>query len=132
MAETDAANERAVLLLVDDEVHILSALRRSLRREGYLILTAESAAQALGLLAQHPIDLILSDQMMPGMNGLEFLVCARRVRPDTVRLLITGWREAVSGETLEALGIHALIPKPWDDAELKQTLRSALERRAGT
>jgi adenylate cyclase len=116
----------ASLLIVDDEVRILTALRRSLRREGWEILVAESPADALRILEERAVDLILSDQKMPGMSGLELLaeVCERH--PRTRRMLITGWTEEVPPEKIAELGIRALIPKPWDDAELKGLLRAEL------
>ncbi len=114
------------LLLVDDEVHILAALRRALRREGWRLLTAETPQQALRVLDEQPIDLILTDQKMPGMSGLDLLADAVRRRPQARRVLITGWMESVPPERLAALGVRALIPKPWDDAELKATLRAQL------
>jgi len=117
---------RGTLLFVDDEAHILSALRRVLRREGYRILTAESGAQALELLDAESVDAIISDQKMPGMSGLQLLDAARRRSPETRRLLLTGWTEAVPPERIRSLGIVAVIPKPWDDAELKRTLRAQL------
>ena len=116
----------ATLLLVDDESRILSSLRRALRREGYRILVASTPAEALRLLDAEPIDAILSDHKMPGMSGLDLLEAAARRRPAAARLLITGWPDAIPEERLAALGIRALIPKPWDDAELKRALREAL------
>ncbi|HTY18432.1 MAG TPA: response regulator [Myxococcota bacterium] len=113
---------------MDDEAHILAALRRALRREGYRILTAASPSEALALLETEAVDAILSDHKMPGMSGLELLAAAARRRPAAARLLITGWPDAIPGERLAALGIRALIPKPWDDAELKRALRDALAR----
>ena len=115
-----------VVLVVDDEARILSALRRTLRREGYEILTAETPAEALRILEERAVDLILSDQKMPGMSGLELLARAAERRPAAARLLITGWTEEVPQRELEALGVRALLPKPWDDGELKRTLRQAL------
>ena len=121
-----AAAERPVLLIVDDEARILSALRRTLRREGYEILTANTPAEALRVLDETPVDAVLSDQKMPGMSGDQLLAEAARRRPDAVRLLITGWTQELPPERLEELGIRALVTKPWDDAKLKATLRRAL------
>ncbi len=118
--------ERPTLLLVDDEERILSALRRTLRREGYEILTVNSVAGALEVLDQRPVDLILSDFKMPGMTGMELLAEARRRQPRVARLLITGWSQAVSPAELEAAEVAILISKPWEDADLKRALREAL------
>jgi len=116
------------LLLVDDEPHILSTLRRALRREGYRILSATAPAEALRLLEVEPVDAILSDHKMPGMSGLDLLAAAARRRPAVARLLITGWPHEIPRERLAELGICALIPKPWDDGALKRSLREALAR----
>ncbi len=118
--------ESPAVLVVDDEARILSALRRSLRREGYEILTAETGEEALRVLDERSVELILSDQKMPGMSGLQFLAEAARRCPEAVRMLITGWTEEIPREQLEELGVRALITKPWDDEKLKATLRRAL------
>ncbi len=120
----------STLLIVDDEVRLLTALRRTLRREGYEILTADTTGRALELLAERSVDLVLSDQKMPGMSGVELLAEAKRLRPAAARILITGWTEAVPKSEMESLGIEALIPKPWDDGQLKDCLRRALDKRA--
>ena len=114
------------ILLVDDERGILAALQRTLRREGYEILTAGSAAAARRVLDEQPVDLVLSDQKMPGSSGLEILREAARRRPEAARLLITGWPDEVPAAELQRLGIRALIPKPWDADALKKALRDAL------
>ena len=111
-----------VLLIVDDEERILAALRRTLRREGYEIVSAASPARGLAVLEERAVDVILSDHKMPGMSGLAFLARAARLRPQAARLLITGWMEEVPRAELESVGVRALVPKPWDDAELKATL----------
>jgi response regulator RpfG family c-di-GMP phosphodiesterase len=120
---------RRTLLMVDDEPRILSALERSLRREGYELLTSETVEEALRLLDSRPVDAILSDQRMPGTSGMQFLAEAARRQPQAVRMLITGWTEELPPAELEQLDVRALITKPWDDAKLKATLRRAL--RAG-
>ena len=113
------------LLILDDETRILSALRRSLRREPYEIFTAESVPEALRILEGEPIDLVLSDHKMPGVTGLQFLAQAAKRRPATVRMLITGWPETISEQEMAAVGIRAVIAKPWVDSALKETLRMA-------
>jgi DNA-binding NtrC family response regulator len=117
---------KPVLLIVDDEVRVLSALRRALRKEGWEILLASSPQEALKLLDERDVDAVLSDHKMPGMSGLQVLAEAKRRHPGAARLLISGWPEAVAAEELRSLGVCALIPKPWDDAELKAELRRAL------
>jgi response regulator RpfG family c-di-GMP phosphodiesterase len=111
-----------VLLIVDDEEHILAALRRTLRRERFEIVTATTPARALSVLEEREVDVVLSDHKMAGMSGLAFLARAARLRPRAARLLITGWPEEVPRAELDRLGVRALVPKPWDDAELKATL----------
>ncbi len=121
----DPGAPRPSLLVVDDEERILSALRRTLHREGYEIVTSESAREALQILDGRPVDMILSDQKMPGMSGLQFLAEAANRRPQAVRMLITGWTEEIPAHELKQLGIIALINKPWDEVQLKEILRRA-------
>jgi response regulator RpfG family c-di-GMP phosphodiesterase len=120
------SDARAAVLFVDDEPRILSALRRSLRRERYEVLTAESSARALALLAQRRVDLIVSDQKMRGASGLDLLQEVVRRHPSIGRILLTGWPEEIPAEQLRKLGVRALVPKPWDDAALKDVIRAHL------
>ena len=123
------SNDIPTLLVVDDEARILSALRRSLRREGWRVLTAGTPDEALRILDEEPVDAVLSDHKMPRMSGLEVLEAAARRRPNAARILISGWPDEVPAERLAALGVRALVPKPWNDAELKRILREALAGR---
>ena len=117
---------RPVVLLVDDEPRILSALTRVLRREGYELLTAETAADALRLVEQREIDCVLSDHKMPGMTGLELVERIAARQPNAARLLITGWNTEIDPGELTRLSVRRVLSKPWEDAELKQVLRDAL------
>ena len=114
------------VLLVDDEVHILSALERTLRKEGWSLRTADSPAAALDVFSQEPVAMVVSDQKMPGGSGLELLTEVSRQSPETRRVLLTGWPEMLTAAELEAAGLDAVLPKPWEDAELKRTLRELL------
>lgn len=118
------------VLCVDDEPNILSSLRRLLRANGYQVLTAESGAAGLALLAAEPVDVIISDMRMPEMNGAQFLSRARIDWPDTMRLLLTGYSEVQSiQDAINGGEIYRYITKPWDDADLLRVVHDALERR---
>ena len=114
------------LLLVDDEAGVLSALKRLLRQDGYDILTALSGEQGLEFLASHPVDVIMSDQRMPGMSGVEFLRRAKIMRPETVRLVLSGYSDlqAVTDSVNEG-AIYKFLSKPWDVDVLRATIASA-------
>jgi response regulator RpfG family c-di-GMP phosphodiesterase len=123
-------NETGVILCVDDEPHILSALRRLFRTQGYETLCAPSAREGLALLAGHPVDIVISDMRMPGMDGVEFLERARLACPEAVRMLLTGHADV--DQVMGAVNrgeIYRYITKPWDDTEIVLLVRHALERR---
>ena len=114
---------KPTVLLVDDEASILSSLRRSLRREPWQVVTAPSPEQALALLEETAPVLVVSDQQMPGMTGVAFLTEAGRRLPQVRRVLLTGWPEMVTPREVEAAGIDAVLPKPWEHDVLLETLR---------
>ena len=97
---------RARVLLVDDEERILASLVRSLRREGYELVTAQTPLEALRLLEEQHFDAVLTDHKMPGMTGVELLAKVARLQPSAGKLLITGWAQAVSDDEVEALEIE--------------------------
>lgn len=117
------ATRTPTLLIVDDEEQILSALNRALRRESFVIETARSPEEALAIVRHSKVDVILSDQKMPGMSGLEMLAKVRAQQPEVICFLITGWAESVPEEDLAAVGVRELFAKPWDGRVLKQRLR---------
>lgn len=127
LPNTDAAPLRT-LLIVDDEPHILTALRRQLRCEGYRVLTADNARDGLELLAEHPVQVVLSDQRMPNSSGTEFLARVRTIYPDTIRIILSGYADidtvvdAVNRGTL-----FKFLTKPWDGDVLREQLREAFE-----
>lgn len=121
---------KRTLLLVDDEDNILSALRRLLRRDGYDIVTATSAAEALQRLAEHDVDVILSDQRMPGMTGVEFLRRAKDIHPATVRMVLSGYTELQSiMDAVNEGAIYRFLTKPWDDTMLRAHVAEAFRHK---
>lgn len=119
-------SRQRTLLLVDDEENIVAALRRLLRAEGWLLLSATSAEQALELMARHEVDVILSDQRMPGMTGVELLRRAKQLYPDTIRLVLSGYTELQSiTDAINEGAIYKFLAKPWDDEQLRAHLREA-------
>ncbi|MBB3118569.1 EAL domain-containing protein [Pseudoduganella violacea] len=112
--------QKRSLLLVDDEPNILAALKRLLRRDDYTIHTAGSGAEGLDILARHPVDVIVSDQRMPGMIGADFLRKAKDLYPDTIRIMLSGYTELQSvTEAVNEGAIYKFLTKPWDDELLR-------------
>lgn len=122
---TSAGPERT-LLLVDDETSILSTLKRLLRREGYTILSANDGQAGLEILATHRVDVVLCDGLMRQMSGAEFLRVARRMYPDTVRIMLSGYTDpAVTLDAMSNCDLFRFLTKPWDDTELIHAVRAA-------
>ncbi|GMR19460.1 MAG: hypothetical protein BMS9Abin36_0055 [Gammaproteobacteria bacterium] len=118
-----------ILLLVDDEENILSALSRLLRRDGYHILTANSAQQGLELLEQHKVGVIITDQRMPKMTGSEFLFRVKERYPDTVRIVLSGYTELKSvTDAINRGAIYKFLTKPWDDQLLRDNIEEAFRQ----
>jgi signal transduction histidine kinase len=119
---------RHTLLVVDDEVDVLESLRHLFHRS-YRVLTASSGDVALDLLKKNDVHLILSDQRMPGMSGDVFLSQARRLQPDAIRMLFTGYADiqAVINAVNEG-NIFRYILKPWDAGELEGVIRQAADQ----
>ena len=125
-----AREHRRTLLLVDDEENILSALKRLLRRDGYQIVTARNGTEGLQRLAEHPVDVILSDQRMPGMSGVEFLRRAKALYPDTVRMTLSGFTDLQSIiDAVNEGAIYKFLTKPWDDERLRGHVAEAFHQK---
>lgn len=116
-----------VVLLVDDDVNLSEGLRRVLRHEPYRVLTANSGDQALEIIAKDAVDVVVSDEQMPGMGGLELLTTIRRHRPDIVSLMLSG--QSSMGTVVRALNsgqIFRFLIKPCNQEEITTAIRQAL------
>ena len=120
-------NEHTVLF-VDDEVNILKALQRLLRNEPMKVITASRAQEAIEALDNARAQVVVSDQRMPDMSGVDLLSTIRERHPDMVRMMLTGYTEMnIAVEAINRGEIYRLITKPWNDDELKATLRQAFD-----
>jgi diguanylate cyclase len=119
------AEYRCSLLIVDDEPHVLASLTACLQRE-FAVVSAGSADEALEILRARDFDLLLTDQRMPGMSGVELLDWVRKHRPKMIRLLMTGYAEFE--DVVDAINrgqIFRFLLKPWRLNELVETLQEA-------
>jgi DNA-binding NtrC family response regulator len=113
------------VLIVDDEPDILFSLRGLLRRE-FDLHTAESGSEALKVLAERSIQVVMTDQRMPEMTGVELLDCVKAKYPDTIRMVFTGYADikaVVDG--INTGGLFRYITKPWDPDDLIALLHEA-------
>lgn len=116
------------ILCVDDEVDNVDALERLFRTK-YKVLKATSGAEALKHLDKHRVTVIISDQRMPQMTGVEFLAGSLKTHPDAIRILLTGYADIeVVIEAINSGRIYRYVNKPWDPVDLVNTVDKAVER----
>ncbi len=119
------------IMLLDDEPNVLSALKRVFRQENYEVVTCQSPQEALTRLSLESFHLIISDYMMPGMNGGEVLRQARANYPDMIRIMLTGHADVNAVVSAVKTGaVYKFILKPWNDDDLRVTVALALEQQA--
>ena len=115
-----------ILLLVDDEENILRALTRVFRHDGYTVLTATSGAAGLARLAEQEVGVVISDQRMPEMTGVEFLNHVKERHPDTLRIVLSGYTELKSvTDAVNQGSVYKFLTKPWEDDLLRQHVENA-------
>jgi len=115
------------VLLVDDEESILNSLRRLLRSQGYELFLADSGARALEIMAEQPIDLVISDARMPNMDGATLLARIHELYPACLRILLTGYADLdMIAKAINEGRIYRYLSKPWNDEELLMTLTQGL------
>jgi len=114
------------LLVVDDEEYIIASLKRLFRREDMTVISAKTGEEAIELLKANKVAVIISDQLMPNMTGVEFLSKAREIQPDTIRIVLSGYSDIKSiTDSINEGAIWRFIPKPWDDDMLIKIVTDA-------
>jgi putative two-component system response regulator len=117
------------VLFIDDEVNILNSIKRVFADHDFILLTASNAQKGLEILSRNEIAVIISDNIMPGMKGLELLRLAKVISPDTIRIMLTG--HASLDTAIEAINlgeVFRFMVKPWNDGALEETVEDALQR----
>lgn len=118
------------ILLVDDSKMILKSLSRVFKPAGYKIYTAESANEAYIILKSENIDLLITDQNMPGVTGTDLLRTALKHFPDVIRIMITGMTDIhVAQKAINSGEIYRFFNKPWNDFELLTAVQRALNQK---
>lgn len=119
--------ERIKILYVDDENRNLTAFKASFRRS-YDIFTASSAAEGAELLKEHPVHIIIADQRMPQITGVEFFQSIRKTYPNAVRILLTGYTDVnIIVDAINKGEIFRFINKPWNEFEMHNAIKNAYE-----
>lgn len=126
-----SSRETPVIAIVDDEEMVLTSLRSFLLLEtDYEVETFSSPQTALSALREKPVDLVISDYLMPGMNGIEFLLQVKALHPFATRILLTGYADKENAiRAINEVGLYQYVEKPWSNDDLKITIQNGLERR---
>lgn len=117
------------VLFVDDEINILKSLKRLFRQSGYQLLFADSVSNAIKLINQHQVDLVLSDMKMPDITGAKLMHFIAQKHPHIYRIILTGFSDLAS--TIDAINhgkVHRFLQKPWNNDEIKLAVEEGIEQ----
>ena len=125
------AERTPVIAIVDDEEMVLTSLRSFLLLETeYEVLTYNGPEKALEEVRRQPIDLVISDYLMPGMNGIQFLLEVKKIHPFATRILLTGYADKENAiKAINEVGLYQYVEKPWENEDLRLVIQNGLERR---
>ena len=124
-------DRQPVILVVDDEEMVLVSIKSFLMLEtDYDVITANSPPEGLEVVNHRIIDLVISDYLMPEMDGISFLAQVKNLQPHTIRILLTGYADKENAiKAINEVGLYQYIEKPWQNADLAIVIRNGLEKR---
>ena len=123
-------NEKPSILIVDDEDMVITSLRAYLRLEtDYHVEGITDPDDASKYLEQNAVDVVVSDYLMPKMNGIQLLARAKQFQPEATRVLLTGHADKQSAiQAINEVGLFQYVEKPWDNTQLLMVIRNGIER----
>jgi response regulator RpfG family c-di-GMP phosphodiesterase len=124
-------NGKYRVAVVDDEPMVTQSIRNFLALEtDYEILVFNSPREAITALKSTPVDLVISDYLMPELNGIEFFLQLKELQPQATRILLTGYADKENAiKAINDVGLYQYIEKPWENEDLKLTIRNGIEKR---
>jgi DNA-binding NtrC family response regulator len=124
-------SDQATVLIVDDEEMVLTSLSTYLTLETeYEVVTYTSAREALDYARHHAVDLVISDFLMPEMDGIAFLTKMRELMPEVPRIILTGYADKENAiKAINEVGLYQYVEKPWDNDDLRLVIRNGIEKR---
>ena len=125
------SEDKSVVMIVDDEEMVLMSIRSFLNLETpYKVLTFTSPVEALDHFVRTEVDLVISDYLMPEMDGISFLGKLRELKPDVPRIILTGYADKENAiKAINEVGLYQYLEKPWNNEDLQIILRNGLEKR---
>ncbi len=123
-------NAQSAVLIVDDEEMVITSIRAFLQLETeYRVTGITSPEQAVKFLETNPVEVVVSDYLMPKMTGLQLLAKAKELQPEAARVLLTGHADKQSAiQAINDVGLFQYVEKPWDNQQLLLVIQSAIER----
>lgn len=127
----DSTEEQGSIVIVDDEDMVLTSISSFLMLEtSYDVNTFLSAQEALSYIQENDVDLVISDYLMPEMDGISFLARVREIRPEVPRIILTGYADKENAiKAINEVGLFQYIEKPWDNEDLRIIIRNGLEKK---
>jgi len=126
----DTTNNHETILIVDDEDMVLTSIESYLDLETeYHVVTFTNPEKALEFIKENSVDLVISDYLMPEMDGIAFLAQVREIKPEIPRIILTGYADKENAiKAINDVGLFQYIEKPWDNNDLRIIIRNGLEK----